>query len=56
MSKRKIYEGLPLPAFLRPPARQGTVLEVEAVSQAFRRHPGGHERQSRRSTPAKSMR
>ncbi|TCT05201.1 branched-chain amino acid ABC transporter ATP-binding protein/permease [Aquabacter spiritensis] len=35
MSKRKIYEGLPLPAFLRPPARQGTVLDVQAVSKHF---------------------
>ncbi len=39
MSQRKIYEGLPLPAFLRPQAAQGTVLEVDGVSQAFRRHP-----------------
>jgi ABC-type branched-subunit amino acid transport system ATPase component/ABC-type branched-subunit amino acid transport system permease subunit len=35
MSKRKIYEGLPLPAFLRLGARQGTVLEVNAVSKHF---------------------
>ena len=35
MSKRKIYEGLPLPAFLLPQASQGTVLEVEAVSKHF---------------------
>jgi ABC-type branched-subunit amino acid transport system ATPase component/ABC-type branched-subunit amino acid transport system permease subunit len=35
MSKRKIYEGLPLPAFLLPPGMQGTVLEVEAVSKHF---------------------
>jgi ABC-type branched-subunit amino acid transport system ATPase component/ABC-type branched-subunit amino acid transport system permease subunit len=35
MSKRRIYEGLPLPAFLHPPARQGTVLQVEAVSKHF---------------------
>ena len=35
MSKRKIYEGLPLPAFLRLGARQGTVLEVSAVSKHF---------------------
>ena len=35
MSKRKIYEGLPLPAFLRLGAREGTVLEVEAVSKHF---------------------
>jgi ABC-type branched-subunit amino acid transport system ATPase component/ABC-type branched-subunit amino acid transport system permease subunit len=35
MSKRKIYEGLPLPAFLRPAAAQGTVLEVSDVSKHF---------------------
>jgi branched-chain amino acid transport system ATP-binding protein/branched-chain amino acid transport system permease protein len=35
MSKRKIYEGLPLPAFLSPPARQGTVVEVQNVSKQF---------------------
>jgi branched-chain amino acid transport system ATP-binding protein len=35
MSKRKIYEGLPLPTFLRLGARQGTVLEVKAVSKHF---------------------
>jgi branched-chain amino acid transport system ATP-binding protein len=35
MSKRKIYEGLPLPAFLAPQSRQGTVLEVDAVSKHF---------------------
>ncbi|HUL87899.1 MAG TPA: branched-chain amino acid ABC transporter ATP-binding protein/permease [Pseudolabrys sp.] len=35
MSKRKIYEGLPLPAFLRPTAAQGTVLEVSNVSKHF---------------------
>jgi branched-chain amino acid transport system ATP-binding protein len=35
MSKRKIYEGLPLPAFLTPQTRQGTVLEVDAVSKHF---------------------
>jgi len=35
MSKRKIYEGLPLPAFLRLGARQGTVLEVSAASKHF---------------------
>jgi ABC-type branched-subunit amino acid transport system ATPase component len=35
MSKRKIYEGLPLPAFLRLGIRQGTVLEVNAVSKHF---------------------
>jgi branched-chain amino acid transport system ATP-binding protein len=35
MSKRKIYEGLPLPAFLRPEGLKGTVLEVEGVSKKF---------------------
>jgi branched-chain amino acid transport system ATP-binding protein len=35
MSQRKIYEGLPLPAFLRPPASTGTVLEVTGVSKHF---------------------
>lgn len=35
MSKRRIYEGLPLPAFLLPPPKQGTVLQVEAVSKSF---------------------
>jgi branched-chain amino acid transport system ATP-binding protein len=35
MSKRKIYEGLPLPAFLLPHGIQGTVLEVNAVSKHF---------------------
>ena len=35
MSKRKIYEGLPLPAFLRPQQSQGTVLDVAGVSKHF---------------------
>jgi ABC-type branched-subunit amino acid transport system ATPase component/ABC-type branched-subunit amino acid transport system permease subunit len=35
MSKRKIYEGLPLPAFLRPPGAGGTVLEVVGISKHF---------------------
>ena len=35
MSKRKIYEGLPPPAFLLPHRATGTVLEVEAVSKHF---------------------
>src|SRR3546814_18394180 len=35
MSRRRIYEGLPLPAFLRPPAPQGPVLEVAGVEQRF---------------------
>jgi ABC-type branched-subunit amino acid transport system ATPase component/ABC-type branched-subunit amino acid transport system permease subunit len=35
MDARKIYQGLPLPAFLRPPAPHGTVLEVEGVAKHF---------------------
>ena len=35
MSKRKIYQGLPLPAFLAPLAKQGTPLEVQGVSKHF---------------------
>jgi ABC-type branched-subunit amino acid transport system ATPase component/ABC-type branched-subunit amino acid transport system permease subunit len=35
MSKRKIYEGLPLPGFLRPPPQDGMVLEVAGVSKRF---------------------
>ena len=35
MSKRRIYEGLPLPAFLRPKPREGVVLEVTAVHKHF---------------------
>jgi len=35
MSRRKIYEGLPLPAFLRPQAGQGVALDVENVSMHF---------------------
>jgi branched-chain amino acid transport system ATP-binding protein len=35
MSRRKIYEGLPLPDFLRPPAGEGTVLDVAGVSKFF---------------------
>ena len=35
MSKRRIYEGLPLPAFLRPKSLQGTVLDVRGVSKNF---------------------
>ncbi len=37
MSRRKIIEGLPLPAFLRPTPRTGAVLEVER----HRKHFGG---------------
>jgi ABC-type branched-subunit amino acid transport system ATPase component len=35
MSRRKIHDGLPLPDFLRPPPRTGTVLEVNGVSRKF---------------------
>jgi branched-chain amino acid transport system ATP-binding protein len=35
MSKRRIYEGLPLPAFLMPDRVEGTVLQVEGISKKF---------------------
>ena len=35
MSRRQIYEGLPLPAFLRPAAQQGPVLEVKDITKHF---------------------
>ena len=35
MTKRKIYEGLPLPGFLVPEGLKGTVLEVEGVTKHF---------------------
>src|SRR5262249_22499440 len=35
MSRRKIYEGLSLPDFLRPPIIKSTVMEIEAVSKSF---------------------
>jgi ABC-type branched-subunit amino acid transport system ATPase component len=35
MSRRKIYEGLPLPAFLRPTPKQGAVLEVRELDKHF---------------------
>jgi branched-chain amino acid transport system ATP-binding protein len=35
MSKRKIYEGLPLPTFLTPEGLEGTVLDVQGVSKHF---------------------
>jgi len=35
MEKRRIYDGLALPGFLRPQARRGTVLTVDAVSKQF---------------------
>ena len=42
MSRRKIYEGLPLPAFLRPKGLDGIVLDVRGVSKSVRRHSRGH--------------
>jgi branched-chain amino acid transport system ATP-binding protein len=35
MSRRKIYEGLPLPAFLHSAARSGRVLDVREVDKRF---------------------
>ncbi len=35
MSRRRIDESLPLPAFLRPQALQGTVLEVDGIYKNF---------------------
>ena len=35
MSRRRIYEGLPLPGFLRPAPHQGTVLVVEGMDKHF---------------------
>ena len=35
MSKRKIYEGLPLPEFLRPERIEGAVLEAQGISKHF---------------------
>ncbi|MDZ4073320.1 MAG: branched-chain amino acid ABC transporter ATP-binding protein/permease [Hylemonella sp.] len=35
MSKRKIYEGLPLPEFLRPKRVEGAVLEAQGISKRF---------------------
>ncbi|MBV6273081.1 ATP-binding cassette domain-containing protein [Alcaligenaceae bacterium CGII-47] len=35
MSKRKIYDGLPLPAFLRPNRIQGSVLEAHGINVHF---------------------
>ena len=35
MTKRKIYEGLPLPAYLMPKSLEGTVLAVKDVSKHF---------------------
>jgi ABC-type branched-subunit amino acid transport system ATPase component/ABC-type branched-subunit amino acid transport system permease subunit len=35
MSKRRIYQDLPLPAFLMPESLKGAVLEVEGISKRF---------------------
>jgi branched-chain amino acid transport system ATP-binding protein len=35
MSRRKIYEGLPLPGFLRPQPHTGAVLEIEGIDKYF---------------------
>ena len=35
MSKRRIYDGLPLPTFLTPQGLKGTILEVQGVSKHF---------------------
>ncbi len=35
MSKRRIYDGLKLPAFLCPPPGEGSVLEADAISKHF---------------------
>jgi ABC-type branched-subunit amino acid transport system ATPase component/ABC-type branched-subunit amino acid transport system permease subunit len=35
MSKRRIYEGLPLPVLLMPERLEGTVLQVEGISKKF---------------------
>ncbi|MCY7369749.1 MAG: branched-chain amino acid ABC transporter ATP-binding protein/permease [Polaromonas sp.] len=35
MSKRRVYEGLALPAFLRPTALTGAILEVQSVDKHF---------------------
>ena len=35
MSKRKIYEGLPLPEFLRPKRIEGAVLQAQGISKRF---------------------
>ena len=35
MSRRRIYEGLPLPAFLRPAGTTGTVLEARGIRRNF---------------------
>ena len=43
MSKRKIYQGLALPAFLRPAARAGQGAGGRGRLEEVRRHPRGRE-------------
>ncbi len=45
MSRRRIYEGLPLPAFLRSSGDEKDILQYRRHPQAFRRHPRGRSRQ-----------
>ncbi len=45
MSKRRIYEGLPLPGFLMPESLRGHGAEGQRRLQEIRRHPRGHRRQ-----------
>src|SRR3546814_13828960 len=48
LSRRRIYEGLRLPAFLRPPAPQGPVLEVAGgETRKYDESTGGEEGGSR---------
>ena len=52
MSRRKIYQGLPLPAFLAPATRSGNAARGGRRLQALRRHPRRVERQpDRRCRP-----
>ena len=52
MSKRRIYQGLPLPGFLLPEGLKGAVLEVKGISKTFWRHP----RRIRRKPPDRRRR
>ncbi len=45
MSRRKIYQGLALPAFLRPTPAQGAVLQAQGVSKHFGGIVAVHEAQ-----------
>ena len=55
MSRRKIYEGLPLPAFLLPKGSRAPCWR-SAASRSIRRHPRRDRRQPARSAPARSTR